>query len=194
MMSRPLIVGIGGSPRANSSTEKALRISLVAAADAGADVVPLVGQKLVMPIYNPEDQERSSQARELVDLIRNCDGLLISSPSYHGTLSAFIKNALDYTEDLRNDSRPYLDGRAVGCIACAHGWQATGTTLNTLRSIVHALRGWPTPFGAAINSQQTSFSANGECTEAAVRSQLEMVGRQVVEFALMKRRATVANA
>jgi len=37
---------------------------------------------------------------------------------------------MDYLEDLRGDARPYLDDRAVGCIVCAHSWQATGSMLD----------------------------------------------------------------
>ena len=48
--------------------------------------------------------------------------------------------------------RPYLADMPVGLIATAYGWQATGLTIAALRSIVHALRGWPTPFAAAINT------------------------------------------
>ena len=40
-----------------------------------------------------------------------------------------MKNVLDYTEDLSSDTRVYFDGLAVGCIACAGGWQAAGQTL-----------------------------------------------------------------
>ena len=94
-----------------------------------------------------------------------------------------IKNALDYVEDLRNAPRTYLDGVPVGCIVCAHGWQATATTLLALRSVVHALRGWPTPFGAAINSAAAGLEDDD------VRAQLRLVGRQVVELAILQRRA-----
>jgi hypothetical protein len=72
-----------------------------------------------------------------------------------------VKNVLDYVEDLRADIRLYLDGRAVGCVAMALGWQATVTTLTALRSIVHALRGWPTPLGAALNSVEVTFDGSG---------------------------------
>jgi FMN reductase len=109
--------------------------------------------------------------------------VLISSPGYHGGISGLLKNALDYTEELRDEPRPYLDGKAVGCIACAHGWQAGATTLVGLRSIVHALRGWPTPLGVAINS--TPPEDGGDVLEEPrVLSQLQTVARQVVEFAL----------
>jgi FMN reductase len=78
-----------------------------------------------------------------------------------------------------------MDGVPVGLIATAYGWQATGSTLATLRSIVHALRGWPTPLGAAINSSGGIFKG-GECSDAGAASQLDLVGRQVYEFARLR--------
>jgi FMN reductase len=59
-----------------------------------------------------------------------------------------------------------------------------------LRSIVHALRGWPTPFGATLNTTNGIFDASGVCTDPKVLDQLNTVGRQVVEFAHKHRRAS----
>jgi len=89
---------------------------------------------------------------------------------------------LDYVEDLRDHERPYLDGRAVGCIVCAYGWQATTTTLVSLRSTVHALRGWPTPLGVAINSAQTVFDDSGQVVDKQCAQQLTMLSSQVLDF------------
>ena len=75
----------------------------------------------------------------------------------------------------------------VGLIATAYGWQATGSTIAALRSIVHALRGWPTPFAAAINTQLTNFDDEGGCTDPAVLEQLVLIGRQVARFAPLAR-------
>jgi FMN reductase len=71
----------------------------------------------------------------------------------------------------------------VGLIATAYGWQATGSTIAALRSIVHALRGWPTPFAAAINTQLTKFDDEGGSSDSAVLEQLSLIGRQVARFA-----------
>jgi FMN reductase len=109
--------------------------------------------------------------------------LIVASPGYHGGVSGLVKNALDLLEDLRDDERPYLDGRGVGCITTAAGWQACVSTLAALRSIVHALRGWPTPLGATLNTSEGVFDPTGACTDPKVFNQLAMVGRQVVEFA-----------
>jgi FMN reductase len=178
-----MVVGIGGSMREDSQSERALGVVLDSARAAGAETVAITGTDLVLPFYDPAVLERSEVAHRLVATLREADGVVLVSPGYHGTVSGLVKNALDYVEDLRADTRPYLDGRAVGCVAMALGWQATVTTLTALRSIVHALRGWPTPLGAALNSTEVSFDEHGVPSDPAVDRTLRVIGQQVVQFA-----------
>jgi FMN reductase len=189
---KPLIIGIGGTTRPNSSSEIALQISLAAAKEAGAETIILSGLECQLPLYAAEDSSRTPEALTLIDLVKRCDGVILSSPSYHGSISGMLKNALDYVEDLRSDSRPYFEGRAVGCIVSAAGWQGVGTTLTALRSIVHALRGWPTPLGVGMNSLTKPFGPGGECRDEALQAQLRMLGQQVVQFA--REKASVSHS
>ena len=181
-----LIVGLGGTTRSGSSSEVALRYALRAAERAGARTCLFAGPDIELPMYAPEKSERSPSATAMIEALRSCDGVIVASPGYHGSVSGLVKNALDYVEDLRADPLPYFDGRAVGCIACAYGWQATGSTLAALRSIVHALRGWPTPVGVTFNSSQTVFDSKGDCIEASIARQIEIMAQQVVDFARMR--------
>jgi FMN reductase len=181
------VLGIGGSTRRASNAERALRVAAGAAEGAGATVRLLTGRALVLPFYDPESRDRTGPVGDLLRALRRADALLISSPGYHGTVSGLMKNALDYLEDLRGDLRPYLDGVPVGCIAVANGWQASVATLSTLRTCVHALRGWPSPLGVALNASLPIFdAATGACTDTHAQFQLETVGRQIVEFATMR--------
>ena len=184
-----MVLALGGSTRAQSTSEAALRIAARGAELAGAEVRILSGRDLMLPIYDPDSAERTPDARRLLGLVRDADGLIIVSPGYHGGLSGLVKNALDYLEDLRDagGSTPkgaYLDGRAVGCTAVAHGWQAAVGTLHQLRQVVHALRGWPTPYGAVVNSSEVRLDDPASAPTAV--EQLHLVGRQVVEFARMR--------
>ena len=182
---RPNIVAIGGTAAPTSSTESALLIALASAEREGAGVRLFGGTYLAgLPHYLTPGATEAG--RDMVEAVRAADGLIVASPGYHGSISGLVKNAIDYLEDTAKDSRVYLDGVPVGLIATAYGWQATTSTIATLRSIVHALRGWPTPLGAAINSSGGIFK-NGECTDAGAKAQLELVGRQVVQFARMSR-------
>ena len=181
---KPLIIGIGGTTRAVSSTDRALRVALLAAENAGARTFGFGGAFLShLPHFAPENRERNDKQREFLEMVRQADGVIVASPGYHGGVSGLVKNALDLLEDLRGDERPYLDGRAVGCIVTAAGWQSAGSTLAALRSIVHALRGWPTPFGAALNTALPIFDESGACSDPKILEQLTLVARQVVDFA-----------
>jgi FMN reductase len=178
----PRIVGIGGTTRDGSSSERALRIALELAQRAGAETDILLASDLELPVYAPE-RGAVPQAAALLDLVKRADGVIIASPGFHGGPSGLLKNALDYLEELRTDERPYLDGRSVGFIVCAAGWQATATTLASLRSTAHALRGWPTPFGVTINSTPV-----GDVDPiAAAAPQLGVMVEQVVSLARWQR-------
>ncbi|HEY5833882.1 NADPH-dependent FMN reductase [Streptomyces sp.] len=179
----PVVVGIGGTTRPGSTTDRALRLTLAAAEQAGARTLFFGGDFLArLPMYQAGDPVRTDESVQLVEAVRGCAGLVVASPGYHGGVSGLVKNALDYIEELRGDDRPYLDQRSVGCVVTAHGWQACGTTLGALRSIVHALRAWPTPLGATINTSEPVFDASGACLDVKAASQLALVGRQVVQF------------
>lgn len=179
----PLIVGIGGSTRAGSTSERVLLTCLEHAERLGARTLVFSGPALRLPIYEADGSAREAPAQELVRAIAAADGLIIASPGYHGGISGLVKNALDYVEDLRRDRRPYLDGRAVGCVAAAAGWQAAASTLQALRAVVHALRGWPTPLGVAVNSESAVWSEDGSMADARLVTQLELLTGQVMEFA-----------
>lgn len=177
------IVALGGTVTPGSATEMALRYALGPAEETGAEVQFFGGEYLCTLPHYLGTGHRPEDGRELVEAVRQADGVLIAAPGYHGTVSGLVKNALDYLEDLATDERPYLDGRAVGLIACASGDQAATGTVQTLRSIVHALRGWPTPMAATLRTYHGLFSPEGECLDDRVRTQLRLVGEQVVRGA-----------
>jgi FMN reductase len=181
----PLVVGIGGSARVGSTTERVLRLALEEAEQAGARTHCLGGEALArLPFYAPDARERTDEADALVRCVREADGVIIASPGYHGGVSGLVKNALDFLEDLRDDERCYLDGRAVGCVATAFGSQACASTLASLRTSVHALRGWPTPLGVTLNAAEDVFASGGECQDAKLTAQLALLAHQVVDFAV----------
>jgi len=177
---QPLVVGLGGTTREGSSSERILRGVLDKAGAMGARTMLFTGRDLSLPIYAPEFNERSADAVALIRALRQADAVVVATPGYHGALSGLVKNALDYVEDLRGDARPYLDDRPVGCIASAAGWQGAATALASLRAIVHALRGWPTPLGIAYNSAQGQQDAVP--VERELEPQMSIMAAQLLRF------------
>ena len=180
---KPLVVGIGGTLRANSSTERALRACLSAVERQGGRTLLYCGDDIDLPMYNPHDTERTEKATAMVTALRDADAVVVGSPGYHGGVSGLVKNALDYIEDLRADHRVYLDNTPWGCISCAFGWQAAVGTLGQLRVIGHALRAWPTPLGVAINSADRIWDEAGTLVDVNVGGQLDMLAAQLISGA-----------
>lgn len=192
----PTILGIGGTVRAGSSTERALMAALGVAATAGARTRLLGGAFLAtLPIFDPRPGGPTPEQLQLTQAVAEADGIIIATP--HGSISGVMKNALDTLELGRGEPQPYLSGKPVGTIVTAAGSQAGGTSLLTLRAIIHALRGWPTPFGATLNAAAPLFDEAGACCDPRDSAQLATVAEQVVEFVLMRaafRRSAVAPA
>ena len=176
------VVGIGGSTRSESSTERMLAAVLRKVEQRGATTTLLAGVEIELPTYAPERSERTRAAQRLVAEVERADGIVIASPGYHGGISGMVKNALDYLEDLRDAPRPYLTGRAVGLIACADGPQATTTTLTALRAVVHALRGWPTPLGIAMQTSERGVALNGTVESPELAARIDAMADQVLSL------------
>lgn len=191
---RPFIVGIGGTTRPGSTSERALTVALAHAASLGCEVHLVGAAEMPTEPYDPTRPERSDRARALVAAVRRAQGVILATPSYHGGISGLVKNTIDFIEDMREDAQPYFEGRAVGCIVCADGAQAMGTTLTSLRAVVHTLRGWPTPYGATLLASARPFGTDTSPADPAALRACEMVGAEVVAFARMAAAARAAGA
>src|SRR6266436_6454662 len=132
-LSQPAIVGIGGTVRSDSTSEAALRVALASSQRAGGRIELFAAADLVLLFYDPRAPGRSDSALRLLAALRAADGVIVSSPGYHGAVSG----------------------------------------LGNLRMIAHALRAFPTPYGAAIVAGPSIFD-RGSCIDDDTRQQLEM--------------------
>jgi FMN reductase len=190
----PLIVGIGGSTSAASVTNLLLHGCLAASAARGARTVAFTGEQLAgLPIFDASVDVAAPAAAPLLAAVNDADAVIIATPGYHGGMSGLVKNAIDHLEPLRASDRPYLDGRAVGVIVAASGWQACGTTLVSVRSAIHALRGWPTPFGVMVNSAEQPVATDGTFDEP-ITGALQILAAQLTDFAAWRAAARATSA
>ena len=97
MERRISVVGLGGSMAPTSSTVAALKLALAGAEEAGAETRLFEISVLDLPMFVP-GAEAPDLARRLTEAVYEADGLLWSSPVYHGTISGSFKNALDWLE------------------------------------------------------------------------------------------------
>lgn len=195
MMEKPLIIGFGGTTRPGSSSERLVGAVLGHCEEAGAETALFGGTDLVgLPHFAPECQDRTAAQARFVAAVRRADGLVIGTPGYHGGVSGLVKNAIDLLEDTRKDSRVYFEGMPVGIVVSAAGWQAGGVTLTALRAIIHAMRGWNTPLGIAVNSiEQRLFDENGKL-DPAIDVLAAAQAQQIMPLARLSRAARANKA
>ena len=177
------VVGIGGTLRENSTSLGALRRSLAAAEEAGAQVELLDLNELRLPMYEPGKplDAYGESVRRLIEPTREADALLVSTAAYHGTLAGVTKNALDFVQFLGNEEPAYLDGKAVGLISTAGGEQAAANA--AMVNVVHSLRGIVAPLMVGVTRAWQHTDDGGDITDDNYGRRLDSLGELVVDLA-----------
>ncbi|MFT3992644.1 MAG: NAD(P)H-dependent oxidoreductase [Luteolibacter sp.] len=110
-MKTPRILAFSGSLRAESYNQKLAAIAAAGAVDAGADVTVISLRDFPMPLFD-EDLEAASglpeTAKKLKELFLSHDGLLIASPEYNSSVTAALKNAIDWISRTSSEGEPSL--------------------------------------------------------------------------------------
>lgn len=176
------VVGLGGSLAAQSSSLAALKIALEGAAEAGAQTDLLDIRELSLPMYVPDMSDVPESVRRLCESVHHADGLLWSSPLYHGTISGSFKNALDWLQLLSDRKPSYLTDKVVGLISTAGGTQGL-QAVNTMEFVVRALRGWAVPLVIPIPQAWRVFDSEGHTDDAKIAEQLHTLGHEVTRAA-----------
>ncbi|MFF3775657.1 NAD(P)H-dependent oxidoreductase [Streptomyces sp. NPDC002232] len=174
----PRIVVISGSLRPGSTCDRVAAWCAERSAEQGASVRVFTGSEIDFPAYRPGLAETHAAVAGFLGELRASDGVILVSPTYHATVSGLLKNALDYVNDIGGPV-PYLEGRAIGTVAVGAGAQGAVSTLTTLRTVGHALRGWPTPVGVAVATAPEEPAADGTGLAPDAARLVEMVSQVV---------------
>jgi FMN reductase len=181
MARRVTVVGVGGSLRAGSTSRTALQTALDGAASSGADVQLAWIRNLDLPLYTAEHAIPAA-AHQFADTAYNCDAMIWSSPTYHGSISGSFKNALDWLILLADRTPPYLSNKPVGLVSTAGGVQGL-QSVNSMDFIARALRAWAVPLVLPVPHSRRSFDPDGNLRDDAIAAQLRALGAEVVRAA-----------
>ncbi|MCA9097099.1 MAG: NAD(P)H-dependent oxidoreductase, partial [Planctomycetaceae bacterium] len=92
------VLAFSGSLRKDSFNQKLVRIASEAAKQAGAEVTLINLSDYPLPVFD-QDLEAAGvpeNVRKLKELFLSHDGLLIASPEYNSSVTAALKNAIDW--------------------------------------------------------------------------------------------------
>ena len=188
-MSQPKIVAFAGSLRAGSFNKKLVAIAADAARAAGAEVTVVDLRELALPMF---DQDLEAEiglpegAKKLKALMRDADGLLIASPEYNSSITAPLKNALDWVSRTETDDEPSLvayRGKAAAICATSPGALGGLRGLVTLRSILSNIGVLVRPDQVAIPVAHEAFDDAGQLKDERKTKQLAGLAKSLVEIA-----------
>ena len=177
-----LVVGLGGSLTEPSRSLAALKVALEGAAADGAETRLFDVRTLDFPLYRPEVERAPEAVEEFCDVVYRSNGLIWSSPMYHGTISGSFKNCLDWLHLLGDRDPPYLTDKVIGLISTAGGMQGL-QAVNTMEFVVRALRGWAVPLVVPIGQAWRVIDDTGEILDARTEDQLRALGQEVAHAA-----------
>jgi NAD(P)H-dependent FMN reductase len=184
MATTPKILAFAGSLRAESYNKKLVQIAARAAREAGAEVTSLDLRDLALPVYDGDLEAREGlpgNARKLKDLMLAHHGLMISSPEYNSSISAALKDAIDWA------SRPVPGEPPLACFVdkVAVLMSASPGQLGGLRGLVHVrsilgnIRVLVLPDQIAVPAAHEAFAADGALKDAKLQASIEGLGKKL---------------
>lgn len=169
------IVGIGGSLRADSYSQLALEVAAERVTALGAEMEILDLRQMQLPFCNGEDDYPGyPDVERLKNTVKEADGLILSTPEYHGSISGVIKNALDLM------SFEQLDGKVTGLISVLGG-QPNSNALNDLRLIMRWVHAWVIPEQIAIGQVWKAFGTEGKLLDEKLSQRFDQFAQSLVE-------------
>ncbi len=184
MSAKPRILAFSGSLREDSFNQKVVNIAADGARKAGADVTVIQLRELPLPVYDGDleaDSGLPENARTIKDLMKAHQGFLIASPENNSTLSAALKNAIDWASRPDGDETPlvcFKDKTAV-LMAASPGALGGLRGLNHLRSILTSIGVLVLPEQKAIPKIHEAMDGNGALTDAAQQAAVENLGAKL---------------
>lgn len=181
-MNQPKILAFAGSTRAESFNKKLIKFAAQGANSAGAQFTVIDLRDFPMPLYDGDFEAASGlpeNAKKLKKLLREHDGLLISSPEYNSSITGVLKNAIDWASRTENDDEPSLicfKGKVAALMSASPGG------LGGMRGLVH-LRSILGNIGVVVLPDQISISSAHEAFDDAGKLKDERKGKQVIGIA-----------
>lgn len=184
-MSTPRILAFAGSLRSASLNRKLLAVAVAGARAAGAEVTPIDLRDFALPLYDGDleaAQGIPAQARALKDLFKAHHGLLIACPEYNSSITAVLKNTLDWVS--RQDGAesglvPY-EGKVAGLFSASPGAFGAVRSLEVVRNILMNLGCLVIPRRVAVPRAHEAFAEDGSMKDPKQVEAVHGVAAQVV--------------
>jgi len=187
---QPRILAFAGSLRRESFNKRLVPIAAKGARDAGAEVTLIDLKDLSLPLFDQDleaEQGIPENGKRLKQLFINHDGLLIACPEYNSSITAVLKNAIDWV------SRPIPDepslvafkNKVATLMSASPGALGGLRGLTHVRSILSNIGVIVLPEQIAVAQAHEAFNPDGSLKDPKQQAGIEGLGHTLASF-LMK--------
>jgi len=184
MTNAPKILAFAGSTREASYNKKLVKIAIEGAKAAGAEGTYIDLRDLPMPIYDEDLEAKEGipeNARKFKELLKAHQGLLIAAPEYNSSITAVLKNAIDWASR-PEPGEPMLaafTGKVAAIMSASPGGLGGLRGLIHVRSILSSINVLVLPEQKAISSAFQAFDEEGKLKDPKQQEAIEQLGSKV---------------
>lgn len=184
----PKILAFAGSLRTDSWNHKLVVAASKGAEAAGAMVTAIRLRDFAMPLYDQEVEDAGGlpeNCLKLKELFKAHHGLLIGCPEYNSSISAVLKNTIDWISRPHEGEAPLecFERKVVGLTAASPGGLGGIRGLPVERMLLGHIKAIVLPEQYALGGAHDAFDQDGNLKDEKQRQMAEGVGRAVAEVA-----------
>jgi chromate reductase, NAD(P)H dehydrogenase (quinone) len=174
------VLAFSGSTREGSVNKKLVLEAASFARQMGANVTVIDLKDFALPFYDGDLEAKAGmpeKAKQLRQLMIQNQIIFIASPEYNGSLSAVLKNAIDWATRSENggSSREAFKGKQFLIMSASPG--STGGTrgLVHLRAILENIGGIVLPQQFALPDAYNAFDEQGLLKDPKLKNELQQI-------------------
>jgi NAD(P)H-dependent FMN reductase len=186
MKSKSRIVAFSGSTRKDSFNQKLVSIAAAAASRAGADVELLSLADFPMPLYDGDLEAAEGMpdhAKRFKEILKASNGLLIASAEYNSSISAVLKNAIDWASRQEEGEGPKAAfvGKTAAILSASPGALGGLRGLYQLRWILGNIDVSVLPEQVTLASAHQAFADDYSLKDGRKLEQVERLAQRLTE-------------
>lgn len=186
MIRKPKILAFAGSTRKDSFNKKLVKIAADGARQAGAEVTFLDLRDFPLPLYDGDLEEENGipeNAVRLKEIMKTHQGLLISAPEYNGSITAVLKNTIDWASRPMEGEKPMeaFAGKTAALMSASPGGFGGLRGLVHVRAILGNLGILVLPDQIAVSRAHEAFAEDGSLKDEKLDGSVRNLGRKLTD-------------
>lgn len=173
------VLAFAGSTRTDSYNKQLVADAALIARQLGASVTLIDLKDYPMPFYDADLEKEGlpENAAKLRNLMISHDAILIASPEYNHSISAMLKNALDWASrgEQGGSSRAAFQGKNFAIMSASPGKKGGSRGLVHLREIIDDAGGTVLSKQTTIPNAHIYFSQNTRSENPLLKEEIEQL-------------------